>query len=262
MSKLMQMLEKVELQAPPPLGFGRSRADSAPPSIAIMGRLTPNELAKSKGLADAPVDAFLLKLTEWKDGSLDKASKTLKDRLWGVELGTVDTETAAKLREAGCDFVVFEVEGSAAGLLGDEGLGKLMTTGPGITEEMARAIHGLPIDGVAFTPDGDLNPLTIKKLMDIEAERSLVDGAFVMATPVDLDPSDLEAFRNAGITGLLVALTSAKEVTALKDAIGKLPRRPEKPTRSSAIIPRLAQEPEFSEQEHEHEEPDEEFSLP
>ena len=137
-----------------------------------------------------------------------------------------------------------------------------MTTGPGITEEMARAIHGLPIDGVAFTPDGDLSPLTIKKLMDIEAERSLVAGAFIMATPVDLDPSDLEAFRNAGITGLLVALTSAKEMTALRDAIAKLPRRPDKPTRASAIIPRLAQEPEFPEQEHEHEEPDEEFPFP
>ena len=87
MSKLMQMLEKVELQAPPPLGFGRSRTDSASPSIAIVGRLTPDELAKSKGLANAPVDAFLLKLSEWKDGSLDKVSKALKDRLWGVGEG-------------------------------------------------------------------------------------------------------------------------------------------------------------------------------
>ena len=264
MSKLIERLEKAGLQAPALMGFGpASRRDSSYPSIILIGRVTPDELAKGTGPSDAQVDAFMVSVSSWKAAPLDSIAPALRDRLWGVRVNGLDGERARQLKENGCDFVVFDADGTAAEVLNDEALGKVMAIGADLSEEAAHAIHELPIDGVLYSPDKDLVPLTVQRLIEIQQVRGLVDSPFVMAAASALGPPELESLRNAGIAGLVVETSSAEAIANTKEAIANLPRRGPSSKSSDAIAPRattgfgmLGQGAE------EEEEEDGEFQLP
>ena len=226
MSKLIERLEKAGLHTPTLMGFGpASRRDSSAPSIILIGRVTPDELAKDTGPLDAQVDAFMVSVSSWKAPPLDNIAAALRDRLWGVRVNGLDGEQARRLTENGCDFVVFDADDTAAEVLNDEDLGKVMAIGADLSEEAAHAIQELPIDGVLYSPNQDLVPLTVQKLVEIQQIRGLVDRPFVMAAASELGPPELESLRNAGIAGLVVETSSAEAVANTKEAIAALPRR-------------------------------------
>ena len=82
MSKFIDKLEKVGLQLPTPLGFGTaSKREEQPPAIMLVGKVTPDELAKTPGLADAKVDAFLVSLGSWDEKVFDIIGDALGDRI-------------------------------------------------------------------------------------------------------------------------------------------------------------------------------------
>ncbi len=235
MSKFIDMLEKVGQLAPTPMGFGAAaRRNNAAPQIALVGQVQPQGV---QGVSGAQVDAFLVSLDSWDEASLDQVRDALGERLWGVRVNGLSKEQAAMLKEKGCDFIVFDAEGTAAAVLNDEEMGKVLAIGEGLDEDTARAIQDMPIDAVLFTPGKEIVPLTVQKLIDIQLVRCLVDKAFLMATPAALAPDDLEGLRNAGITGLLVDVPSAGAVAGLKQAIDGLPRRRPRPASRDAIVP-------------------------
>ena len=119
-------------------------------------------------------------------------------------------------------------------MLNDEALGKLLNVGHELDEEVGRAVQDLPIDGVLFSPPGDLLPLTVKKLIDIQMVRGLVDKPLVIEAPSSLGPADLEALRDAGIEGLVVQLSEGDAIGALRESIAALPRR--KPSSTSRPV--------------------------
>ena len=244
MSKLIEILEKVGQPTATSIGFGTSsRRDDPVPAIMLIGRVTPDELASQPGLADAQADAILVWLDAWKEGSLDKVTDVLADRLWGARVSGIDHDQVRQLEEKGCDFIVFEAENTAAAVLNDDTLGKFIAVGPDLAEDLARAIQELPIDGALLAPSEDLVPLTVDKLLNIELVRALIDGPFIVLAPPDLAPADLEAFRNAGITGLVIELSSPDAVGRTKEAIADLPRRKSGPRSRGTAIAQAPGEP-------------------
>ena len=238
MSKFIDMLEKVGQQLPSPMGFSpASRHSEAAPQILLVGRLRAEELSKSPGLAEAGVDALLIALESWDKRALDRITKPLGDRLWGVGVSGINEEQARELKAAGCDYIVFDAEDTAAAVLNDEEMGKVIAVSPNLSEDVARAIYELPIDAALFSPEQGLLPLTVRKLIDIQLVRGLVDRPFVMAAPPDLGRPELEAFRNAGITGLMLELKSADHISEIREAISNLPRRKPRATPRGAIVP-------------------------
>lgn len=226
MSRLIEMLDKTQ-SASEAIGFAASRRSAANPSIALIGRATAGELADNPALADAPADAVLVTLDASDAAAVGRVSAALKNAVWGARVGSVSAADARALKDAGCDFIVFDAEDTAAAALNDGDIGKILAFDPetpDFSEDAARAVRTLDIDGALFTPPDGLLPLTVQRLLNIQAARALVRRRSVLTAPTDLAAPDLEALRNAGIVGLVVSLAAA-DLARMRDAIAGLPRR-------------------------------------
>lgn len=237
MSKLTDLLDKAQT-ASPGIGFAASRQSAAIPSIALIGRVTAAELAEDKSLADSPADALLVTLDASDSGAVGRVSDALGDRLWGARVGSASAEDAVALREAGCDFIVFDAEGTSAAVLNDDDLGKVIAVGfdePEFDEEEAKAIRTLDIDCALLTPPDGLMPLTVQKLLGIQKMRSTVRKRTVLNVPADTGKSELETLRNTGVAAIAIALVDAGgETQRIKDDIASLPRRRSQSSRGSS----------------------------
>ena len=237
MSKLMDLLEKAQTAAPG-IGFAASRQAAATPSIALIGRITASEVTDSPGTADSPADALLVTLDPSDVGAVGRVVEALKNRLWGARVGSASSDDAHALKDAGCDFIVFDAEGTSASLLNDDELGKVIAVGfdePEFDEDEARAIRSLDIDCALLTPAEGLLPLTIQRLLGIQKMRGLVRKRTILNVPADTGKSELETLRNAGISAVAVSLAdSADQMQRIKDDIAALPRRRPQSSRGSS----------------------------
>ena len=265
MSKFIDKLGKVGQATQGPIGFGTaSRGGQAVPSMALIGCVTPDSLARNPKLVDAQVDAFMVLLSSPVESSLDNIIHSLNERLWGARVGGLDGEQAGKLRETGCDFIAFESDGTEAGVLNDDDLGKVISVGLDLTEDAAGAIHELPIDAVLLSTGDDVIPLTVRRLIEIQVVRGLVGKPLVMESPLQLAPAELEALRNIGVAGLAVELSSVKAIAGMRDAIASLPRRKSRPSSRDAAVPRVPSESglHIHEEESDDEEDDDPYDDP
>ena len=244
MSKFVDALSKTGEDSVAPLGFGpASGSGKSSAAMVLAGQVTPRQLVDKPALGDSKVDALLVSLGAWDEAALDSIEGRLNERLWGVWLEAVGSEQVKLLREKGCDFVVFDATETEASVLEEEDIGKIMAVASDLDEDVARAINELPIDVVMLASDPDLLPLTVSKLIGIEQVRGMVDKPFVMAVPDGLAAKDLEILRNVGISGLVVATSSLKEIRRTKEAIEGLPRPKVRATRARAAVPHIGPEP-------------------
>ena len=226
MSKFVELLEKTGEITSEPLGFGTAKNAKKNPSMLLIGQASADDLSRNAGLADAQIDAILLTVATSNEKALDNVNDALKDKLWGVRVGSVSKEQAASLKEKGCDFIVFDPENTAASVLNDEDLGKIIAVNSKIDEDQGQAIHMLAVDCALFTPSDSVTPLTVQRLIDIEVVRGMVGKMFILSAPADLDKSDLEALRNGGVSGLVVNLAAADDIARTREALDSLPRLP------------------------------------
>ena len=165
-------------------------------------------------------------------------SDALGDRLWGARVGSASSDDIDVLKEAGCDFIVFDAEGTSAAVLNDGDLGKVIAVGfdePEFDEEEAKAIRTLDIDCALLTPPDGLMPLTVQKLLSIQKMRSTVRKRTVLNVPADTGKSELETLRNSGIAAIALTLVNADgEVQRIKGDIADLPRRRSQSSRGSS----------------------------
>ena len=228
MSRLTDLLDKTQT-ASPGIGFAASRQAAAIPSIALIGRVTTAELSDDASLADSPADALLVTLDASDGAAVGRVSDALKDRLWGARVGSVSADDASALKEAGCDFIVFDAEGTSAAVLNDHDLGKVIAVGfddQEFDEGETKAIRTLDIDCALLTPPDGLLPLTVQTLLRVQAMRATVRKRSILTAPAGLGKAELETLRNAGIAAIAVSLSDAgQEIQRMKDDIASLPRR-------------------------------------
>lgn len=225
MSKFIDKLEKVGQNSPPPLGFGpASRKETPIPQIALIGQASADDASSLDSVAPN-VDAVLVSLGSGGYGALDALSESLKDLVWGVRVGEVTVDQVAQLKEKGCDFIVFDADNTSAAVLNDEELGKVIAITAELDEDTARAIYDLPIDAAMFSHEMELMPLTVQKLIDIQMVRCLVGKPFLMTCPTLLGEAELETFRDAEITGLVVSTSAADAIEVMHKSIANLPKR-------------------------------------
>ena len=237
MSRLTDLLDKTQT-ASPGIGFAASRQSAGIPAIALIGRVTAAELAENSSLADSPTEALLVTLDPSDSSAVSRVGEALKDKLWGARVGIASAEVASSLKEAGCDFIVFDPEDTSAALLNDDDLGSVIAVDfedPEFAEDEAKAIRTLDIDGALLTPQDGLLPLTVKKLLGVQAMRATVRKRTILTAPAELGKSELETLRNIGVTGIAVNIADAgSEIQRIKDDIANLPRRRSQSSRGTS----------------------------
>ena len=239
MSRFIELLEKVGDTAPSPLGFAAATGrDDAAPQMALVALVTADDLVESPGVADADAAALLVE-TEFP--MPDAAAGALEGRLWGVRLvpspAAYTVEQVEALVEQGCDFVVFESMDSAASILNDEELGRVVVLNADADEETSRAVADLSFDAVLLGWAVTGRPLILGDLVGIQRVRRNVGQPFLIEAPDGLEPADVEALRNLGVDGLVVSVPPLERAAETRDAIHSLGKRQSRRQRSNALVP-------------------------
>ena len=238
MSKLTDILERAGQSAPSRIGFGALSRDASPvPEIVLIGQVSGDEMINDRSLLDSQVDGVLVVLDSWSKRSLDRVRSALKGMTWGARANSISESQAKDLKDRGCDFIVFKADDTAAAVLNDDELGKIIAIDSELGGREARAIQGMSIDGVLSEPGDDLVPLTVRKLVNIQQSRGRIDKPFLVGTSSELGAADLEVIRNAGIQGLVVNLASPDAIARTRDAIAGLPRRRSRSRSRNAAVP-------------------------
>ena len=226
MSKLIELLDKTQ-ETSPGLGFAASRQAAAAPSIALLGRAAAGEITDAPDAASA-ADAALVTLDASHAALVKRVGGALKGRLWGARVGAVAAADAQALKDAGCDFIVFDAEDTEAAVLNDADIGKIIAVDPDdpdFDEDSAKAIRSLDIDAALIASSESLLPLTVQRLLGLQAARALIGRRCILAAPAELSKADVETLRNAGVVGLAISLAAPEDAARVKADIAALPRR-------------------------------------
>ena len=240
MSRLVEKLNRVGEIGYRRLGFGAAIQRQSTPVMLLVGALSLEELQKNPSLSEASVDAFLISLGKAGKGSLSGAKDALAPLLWGLRVGPdSSTQTLAQVKETGGDFMVFDADGTPSEVLQDEDIGKILTIGLDLDEGAARGIEDLPIDAVMLVPQDDLLPLTVRRLIDLQATRSLLAKSFLVTVPAVLGAKELISLRDLGVDGLIIDLekTEAQAVLEMRQALAEMPRRRPRTDKIGAVLP-------------------------
>ena len=165
------------------MGFGAAaRRDDVSRSMLLLGTVTLRGMSRVSTVRKKLVDALLITLDSEDSKELTDNADSLEGLIWGVSASGIGQERMATLKEAGCDFIVFDSSANAA-VLNDEDLGKIMRVGKDLSEGSAAAINDLPIDGALFTTDDLQLPLSVQDLIDIESVRGMLGKPFMVDVP-------------------------------------------------------------------------------
>ena len=218
------------------MGFGAAaRRDDVSRSMLLLGTVTLRGMYRVSTVRKKLVDALLITLDSEDSKELTDNADSLEGLLWGVSVSGIDQERIVTLKEAGCDFVVFDSSANAA-VLNDEDLGKIMRVGKDLSEGSAAAINDLPIDGALFTTDDLRLPLSVKDLIDIESVRGMLGKPFMVDVPTDLSTPELEVIRDTGTAALAVDVLS-KAVRELAERVDSLKPKRHRSGRRDELTP-------------------------
>ena len=204
-----------------------------------MGAVTLRGLPRVSAVRKNLVDALLITLDSEDSNELKDNVNSLEGLIWGVSAPVLDQERLASLKEAGCDFAVFDSSANAA-VLNDEDLGKIIRVGKDLPEGAAAAIHDLTIDGVLLSVDGLETPLSVQDLIDIESVRGMLGKPFLVDVPTDLSTPDLEVIRDTGTAALAVDVVS-KGVRELAERVDALKPKRQRSGRREDLTPAVPQ---------------------
>ena len=175
------------------------------------------------------MDAAILRVSQLNNnkGVIKDMGKLPESFPWGVQVDAIRPEEAEPLRKAGCDYLVFGIEGVPATVLNEENIGKVLSIGLSLDDALMRVLEDMPTDAIIIESYPE-EKLTVKGLMAYRSVVAYVSKPVLSLAPLDIDEGDLMALQNVGIIGVVVEPRSAgdmRQVSKLRKAIESLPPR-------------------------------------
>ena len=244
MSRLIERLEKLHEKIPAPIGFGASpRKDPSARSMLVIGETTLTKLPRLSKTSKSSMDALVIKIKPGDEDKISSKAKSLEGIIWGVSAPKLDNNID-KLKQAGCDFVVFDSNLTPASVMNDPDLGKFLNVSEEITENSASAIHELPIDGTVFAPKSS-SPLTVDDIIHIQKIGGMAGKIFVLEIDETMNLDDVEAIRETG-THILKLDASGNYASKLAQHLDSLPTKRDRRKSKTDLIPQVPAGPSFS----------------
>jgi hypothetical protein len=238
MSKFLDSLEQISVNAPPPLGFG-IRREQRPPGMALIVQISSDHAAGCDGVSDLAPQAVLLAGID-DLAALKKLESGLPSIPWGIRAGSLTEDAVNGYKEAGCDVLAFGLEETPGSVINSDELGRVLCLDPSTDERQLRAINPLPVDAVLIDVASQKGSWTLADLTNITAISSRVNKYILVSISETPSPKDLEVLRDVGVHGLVadVGSVSMDSLTQLKSDLQAMPRpQPGRKNRSSAVLP-------------------------
>lgn len=232
MSKLADAIRRSQRIEAAPMGFGAAR--STQKATMLVGYLSdgPANIDKAR---EAGADFILAK-------SNAKEVTAAEAQAWGagaagVPLGIWGAVSAtAELHKKGLDFLVIEPEKTPAAALLNEELGYVLTLPAEPEEVFLRSLEPMGLDALYLSAVP--SPFTVANQIDLTRIAALARKPLACSLRADIDKTDLQCLRVAGVVVLLVEGDPAG-VKQLKETVLSLPpRRQRRDERAVVSLPR------------------------
>ncbi len=226
MSKLTRKLEKLGEDPSLPIGFSTSKtSDQKSAYLMLIKQIDLKDLNGKSSLSKNRIDALIVSVNSHKSSYLTRISELAGDHIWGVKSNSVNSNDLDMIYKSNCDFIVFDPNHTSAEIINNDDIGKIVAVNHRITDETARAINELPIDGVLFSPRETSVPFTVQNLMEIQMIQSLIDKPFILSTSSSIQSQDLESLHKIGISGIVIESSTLKAIQEIRASIEKLPHQ-------------------------------------
>lgn len=215
--------------------------------MLLVARLTAGEMKAVSKLAKQGTDLLLLDGTD--PSRLKRALKDAPDAALGVEVNSLDNDSAAELQKAGADFAVIATAAEASALLENK-LGFVLALDEEVSDIALRSLRELPVD--ALIAPALEEPLTISDQLELIRISNLSGKPLLTQVAGDVPEGQLRVLRDAGVVGIMVT-GDDKHIGDLRKRIDGLPPRGEQSKeRMDALLPSMhpaSAEPDVDEEE-------------
>ena len=238
MSKFLDSLEKISINAPLPLGFG-VRREQRPPGMALIVQISSDYDSVCEGVSDLSPEAVLLSGID-DLAALKKIAPGLPSIPWGLSPGTITEDSVNGFKEAGCDMLAFGLADTPVSAINSDEMARVLCLDPSADERQLRAINPLPVDVVLIDVTSQSGTWTLGDLTNITAISSRVNKYILVSISEPPGAKDLKALRDAGVHGLVVdaGSVSMDSLSKLKSDLQEMPRpQPGRKGRTAAVLP-------------------------
>ena len=238
MSKFLDSLEKISINAPLPLGFG-VRREQRPPGMALIVQISSDHDSVCEGVSDLSPEAVLLSGID-DLAALKKIALGLSSIPWGLSPGTITEDSVIGFKEAGCDMLAFGLADTPVSAINSDEMARVLCLDPSADERQLRAINPLPVDVVLIDVTSQSGTWTLGDLTNITAISSRVNKYILVSISEPPGAKDLKALRDAGVHGLVVdaGSVSMDSLSELKSDLQEMPRpQPGRKGRTAAVLP-------------------------
>ncbi len=258
MSKFIERLDYIKEAAPAAMGFGVQRGQKAP-GMALLTIVSGSDAKAVQQVADLKPDGALVSGVD-DPAKLKEVCEALGDGIpWGSPVTSLSEDDAAAYEKGGCDLLAFPLQGTSVAAVGSEEVARILRVDAAMDPEELRVIDALPVDVLLINGPASSSQWSLEDLVTVAGVTRRVNKYVIVETSQLPGAKELEALRDAGVSGLAVDVASvpADKLAELKSAMADMPRqRPNRRDRNMAILPRSAF-PFGSSPEPEEPEPDE-----
>ena len=190
MSMLLDMLERISRGSTQALGF-RAAAVKRGPSMVLIAAFSEGDTEAATIAKQQGADAVLISPTKLEGEGLKQVVGSLAQVPWGVSVREGTPGDMSRLREMGCDFIVFEAAEAPLALLREEAMAKIVEIQPSLARGLVRAIENMPLDAVLIGSESG-HSLSVHRLMTYYHMANLVRKPRVVSVPIDVAGEDLQ----------------------------------------------------------------------
>jgi hypothetical protein len=222
MTRLRNLLERIESGSGPSLGFGSVQSGRLP-GMALIARCSGDieaALASAAGVADAVVIA--------SPGLTPDALPELEHGVWGMGGVPLEPEGIRNWQSAGADFTVSPLAGALVDAI--DLAEPQMTHGARIPddvdEHLWRILAGTPLDFLVLDKSAMTGPWTLADLGQVADAARRTDKYQVVRVGVRPSANELLALRQAGTVAIVAEANDlgAEGLAGLKADLMALPR--------------------------------------
>jgi len=223
MSRFVDKLRSLSKSSTAPIGFHAAVSEAKSPAMLLVVGLSGTQVKEAKMVGEVSADAGLIVSEGTSAKAIGQVVETVGNVPLGVFVRGMSQKETDELASLGCDFVVFDIRGTAA-ILHKKEVGKFLMIEPSLDQGLVRAINSFEVDGVFISSGGD-SVMAVEHLLVCRRFVELLEKPVIMTLPSLATKEELTSLWQAGADGVVVPSTqSAEALVELKRMIGDLPR--------------------------------------
>lgn len=249
MSKLQKAIGRLGRRETSGFGFGAVQRDQ-PRSMLLGTIVSPDGAAAA---LEAGADFVLIQAADAIAAVAGVKAAVEAKALAGAFVDRIDGPGADALAEAGCDFVVSPLAGTASVAVDTERMGQVVRIETTISDTMLRSLAPLGLDALFVESMGATT--TLEEQLELVRLASFSGAPLMLTVAPETAMPELRVLRDSGTAAVVLpAGSSADQLRSLAATLRTLPASKRAKEREIALVPTLGgrRDEEEDDDDHDH----------